>query len=186
MTDQIFDERAAAYVGAREALKAANQIKVQLRRDALTDPENQGYDEIELGDEYWSLIAEAGVLAQLAQTDAAVGYLAGNYLVDQQQRIQGNKRRRIREDVHAKIQANRERAEAVTTHDHAVDGAPFATGHRVIITAAGEHQHRTGRIVQNKLSAGEVPQYEVALDWRGLTEPKREWFSADDLDLAVD
>lgn len=185
MTDQIWDDRASAYVGAREALKAAQRIKVQARRDAIADPENGGFHPIELSDEYWSLLDEASILAQLARADISVGLLAGNYLVDQEQRIRRNRNKQRRDDVHARLNAARDRAEAVTTHDHAVDGAPFTNGHHVIVTRAGDYQHRTGYILQNAFTEGEVPRYEIALAPTGDSPPEREWFSRDDLELVT-
>lgn len=185
MTDQIFDDRASAYVGAREALKAATAIKVQARRDELTD--SGGMAPAELGDEYWSLIAEAAVLSNLARADAAVGYLAGNYTVDQAKRIERNKRQRIREDVHARIQASREAAEAVTTHDHAVGPPPFAQGHTVKLTA-GEYAGRLGRVYETRLTEGEPVAVLVELAPPGRpddpSEPITLTVTPDDLELA--
>lgn len=123
MTDQIYDDRARAYVGAREALEAANQVKARWRSVTYDGtPES----EARLGDalpaDYWSLIAEAAVLAQLARAEAGVGMLAGNYLVDRAERLDRKKRRQLREGVFEKLAEQRKQAEAVTTHDHATEG----------------------------------------------------------------
>jgi hypothetical protein len=181
MTDQIWDDRASAYVGAREALKAAQQIKVQARRDAIADPENGGFKPAELSDEYWGLIAEAAVLSNLARCDAAVGMIAGNYLADQAQRIQRNKRRRIREDVHAKIQEQHRRPPDLLP----INGEPV----RVIVTNPDStHRDRTGLILQNELSAGREPRYLVSMlpgptDQDGPRDADHVWFDRSELDL---
>ncbi|OAN41143.1 hypothetical protein [Mycolicibacterium iranicum] len=87
MTNQIFDDRAAAYVGARERLKAAESLKVTERGElkcGLADP---------LPPLYWGLLAEAQILAELASADSSVGLIAGNYLLDQEERIERNRGR---------------------------------------------------------------------------------------------
>lgn len=159
MTDQIFDDRAAAYVGARERLKLADQIKAGARREAIEA--TAGLEPAELPEEYWGAIAAAAVLAHLATADAAVGYLAGNHLVDQAQRIDRNKRRRIREDVHSRIQASAA-AEGVTKHPNPVRRPPFAGGHTVKLTE-GDWAGRTGQILETHLCEGEPTLLDVQL-----------------------
>lgn len=184
MTDQIYDDRAAAYVGAREALKAANQIKSRYRSTVYDGtPESEIVDGLPA--DYWSLMAEAGVLAQLARADVSVGLLAGNYLVDQNERIHRNKRRRYDERVHATIQEAAKRAADVTTHDHHVGTEPpFHQGHRVRVFR-GEHTGRAGEIVETRLSQDEPGEADVLLEpddarKRGF---ERLWFSFNDLEL---
>ncbi|AKF14551.1 hypothetical protein SEA_CAMBIARE_49 [Mycobacterium phage Cambiare] len=194
MTDQLFDDRAGAYVGAREALKAAQQIKVQARRDAIADPENGGYLPITLSDEYWALIAEAAILSNLARADAGVGIVSGHYLADQAQRIERNRRRRTREDVHAKLAEVRERTERGRPHPNTAPDPFDVRGLdpiRVIVTNPDStHRDRTGVILQNELSAGREPRYLVSMlpgptDQDGPRDAEHVWFDRSELDLVI-
>lgn len=181
MTDQIFDDRAGAYVGAREALKAANQIKVQTQRAATVDPEDGQIVVDELGDEYWSLIAEAAVLSNLARADATVGFLAGNYLVDQQKRIKRNRQ----SDLYAQARSFRERIKDADEPPRFA-GPPWAEGQHVRLNA-GDYAGRTGRIYETHLDS-ELPTVDVELDPPGRpddpAEPILATVRANDVELA--
>lgn len=191
MTDQIFDARAAAFVGAREHIRAAQELKARI----VNDPEGaDGFMVDDLPAEYWALIAEAGVLAHLATADAAVGFLAGHYEVDQAQRIARNKRKGQREGIRAQLDELRARAaEApakhpdVTTHDHSVEQIPFTTGHQVKLTA-GEYAGRLGQVYETKLSEGNPIEVVVELAPPGRpddpSEPIVVTVDAGDLELA--
>lgn len=190
MTDQIFDDRASAYVGAREALKAAGKAKAEHVRAvyegrAIGDPD-------ELPPAYWGLLAEAGVLAQLARADIAVGLLAGNYLVDQERRIRKNKDRQLHEQIQAKAAAKRistggtEDGRGVVEHladnhgDHPEARCsdcgttnagrtcqpPFAEGHRVRVNndvMEGKYAGRLGTVTKVGVDDG-ADWVEVSLD----------------------
>jgi hypothetical protein len=61
MTEQIHDHRVSGYLGAREALDAAQRIRTDHNTSGATEP---------LPETYWSTLAEAAVLAKLARADA--------------------------------------------------------------------------------------------------------------------
>ena len=111
--------------------------------------------------EYWALIAEAAVLAQLARADAAVGFLAGNVVVAEAQKAVRWKHRRIRQDVQARIQASRERAERPTTVP------PWRSGHTVKLIE-GDWKGRTGQVLETHLSENEPTMLTVQLFPAGL------------------
>lgn len=158
MTDQIFDDRAAAYVGAREHLDAATQLKAEHHRAVLEDRAVPD----ELPAEYWALIAEAAVLSNLARADAAVGYLAGHYRVDQGERIDRAKRRQLKEGIRSKLAEVRERGEGVTKHDQPAGRPPFAGGHTVRLLE-GDWKGRTGQILETHLSENSPTMLTVQL-----------------------
>lgn len=190
MTDQLSDDRAGAYVGAREALRAAQQIKVQARRDAIADPENGGYLPIVLSDEYWALIAEAAILSNLARADVGVGIVSGTYLADQAQRITRNKRRRIHEDVQAKLAEHRGRPHPNTAADP-LDVIGGLDPVRVIVTNPDStHRDRAGIVLQNQFSKDSEPRYLVSMlpgptDQDGPRDAEHVWFDRSEIDLVI-
>lgn len=146
-TPTIYDDRAAAYVGAREAIKAAQKLKVD-RKNRVVEP---------LPELYWALLAEAAVLADLARADMNVGLLAGGYLVDQQRRIEENRARFAQVAKAAAEQRHPHRAAA----DAAV-AATFAVGMRVRMTT-GDWAGLNGTITAAYLR-NEPPMLDVQLD----------------------
>jgi hypothetical protein len=192
VTDQILDDRAGAYVGALEHLKLAERIKGDARRAAIMDPDNGGLKPVVLSDEYWSAIAVAAILSNLARADATVGILAGNYLGGRDKRIQENRRRQRDKarDFSARIDANRRATKRnPADHDEPVFGLGTGT-QRVVVTAPGEHYGRTGVILQSAISKGEADRYEVQLagDYNGASRsrpPHRGWFTSDQLETVA-
>lgn len=67
-----YDDRAAAYVGARNLLKAAQELRVGPKGRVL-EP---------LPEVYWALLAEARILTELAKADGQIGHLAGAHMVE--------------------------------------------------------------------------------------------------------
>lgn len=159
MTHQIFDDRAAAYVGARERLKAADRVKLEHQRDVVAGRASTDPDELPAA--YWSLIAEAAVLAQLARVDASVGLLAGGYLVDQQERIRKNRENFAQ--MAARRAAARHPHRAAADADIAANAAAIAVGMRVRITA-GDWKGSDGTITATYLD-NDPPVIDVRLDW---------------------
>ena len=150
MTEQIFDDRASSYVGAREALKAAAQIKARIHpavRDTLPLP-----------DSYWGNLLEAAILAHLATADPTVGLLAGNYLVEQEKRVRRNKSSEIRDRLEAKRGTN--------------FVAPFAEGHDVRLTR-GDWAGRHGKVYRTH-PHNQPPMLDVELDPPGRPDDPNE------------
>ncbi|AHJ86599.1 hypothetical protein Jolie2_49 [Mycobacterium phage Jolie2] len=133
----VFDDRARAFVQARELIEQAQATRQEWTQAVLDDRDTPD----ELPAEYWAAIAEANVLAQLAQSDPAVGYLAGAHIVaskPDRRDLRREARRRL-----GSVEARRSlRPEAERGTN---DVAPWAEGMDVELTA-GEHAGRRGRI----------------------------------------
>ncbi|QFG10131.1 hypothetical protein PBI_LEMURIA_51 [Mycobacterium phage Lemuria] len=142
MTEAIaFDDRARAFVEARELIAQAQATREEWVGAVLDDRDTPD----ELPAEYWAAIAEANVLAQLAQADAAVGFLAGAHAVARKER------RDLRRDARRAIRSKLGSATAGRLDDHpaALRGtnfvAPWREGMDVELTA-GEYAGRRGRV----------------------------------------
>ncbi|QFG10003.1 hypothetical protein KDW74_gp49 [Mycobacterium phage Antsirabe] len=168
-TTQQFDDRAAAYVEARNRISDAQALREAHVRAALegrADPDA-------LPETYHALVDEADVLAQLANVEAIVGLMAGRALVEAGERRYRDRRRQIHRDVQAKLAEVRERQ---TPDVLELDGEKWP-----VRVKSGDHQDRTGRILENRLSADSPPEYLVALDPDG----EQVWFGRDNLDLVI-
>lgn len=127
-----FDDRARAFVQSRELIEQAQAIRAEWTGDVSDD--DPGPDELPV--EYWALLAEAGVLAQLADAEAGVGYLAGAHMVARKDR-----RDVRREARHRVTRALDERRNPRGTNF----AAPWREGMDVELTA-GEYAGRRGRV----------------------------------------
>ena len=163
MTDQIFDDRARAFVDARERLEQADLLKMHYHQAVLEDRA----DPDQLPPEYWALIAEANVLAQLARAEAGVGYLAGAHAVEKKPTGR-QKRRRIRGDVRAAL-AEAVKASAQDDEPPTWPAPPRATSEppwrqgQIVRTTEGDYAGRTGHILEVHLSENEQTQVDVQL-----------------------
>lgn len=77
------DLRANAFVGAWERIELAQKLKVDLKGRAVE----------QLPELYWATMAEAAVLADLANADEDPGRDAGRYLFDRRRRIEESRAR---------------------------------------------------------------------------------------------
>ena len=123
-----YDDRARAFVQARELLDEAQSMR-KLWAEPV-DGDDQGAAPDELPAEYWAAIAEANVLAQLARSGAHA-------------MSRKPERRAIRREVQAALE--RRRATRPESERGTNDVAPWQEGMDVVLTA-GEYAGRRGRI----------------------------------------
>lgn len=128
----VYDDRARAFVQARELIEQAQATREEWAR--AVEEERDVADELPA--EYWAAIAEAAVLAQLARSEAGVGYLAGAHMVARKDRR--DQRREARQRV---TRALDERRNPRGTNF----AAPWREGMDVELTA-GEYAGRRGRV----------------------------------------
>lgn len=95
----VYDDRARAFVQARELLDEAQSMR-KLWAEPV-DGDDQGDAPDELPAEYWALLEEAGVLAQLARCDA------GAYAVQAKAVDRRSQRIAARDRARAQLEANR-------------------------------------------------------------------------------
>jgi hypothetical protein len=151
MTDQLYDDRAAAYIGARDRLKAAEQVKA-----ALHKAHPRELDKIEFPDLYWSNIAEAAILSNLARADSPVGYAAGNYFAELDRRAERRERAKQGRELIDRI------ARGPRRQAHRKAEPPFEQGHRVRIVG-GDCDGHTGTVLLVDRD-NEPPVADVGLD----------------------
>lgn len=102
-----FDHRIAAYIGAIDRIESASELKAKHYKNVA---KYHKYDyPVNLPDDYWALIAEADVLAKLANVDSQVGYQAGAYMEDKQQ-IKEKRREQFSADLFKSEEDGREDA----------------------------------------------------------------------------
>lgn len=159
MTEQIHDDRAAAYVQARELLTAAGDVR-NAYFVAASEGRTDGSDEIP--EPYWALVTEAEILSRLASCDTPVGYLAGAHMVQRKNRaaeLDGIRRRTLRD-----ARERRERPAPEDTRGHRdLMPIPFTIGDHVTL-ADGEYAGRRGRIGETQFERGAVPTATIELD----------------------
>lgn len=164
MTEQIHDDRAAAYVQARELLTAAGDVRNAYFVAAAEGRANGDPDE--LPDAYWALVTEAEILSRLASCDAPVGYLAGAHMVQRKSRsteLDGIRRRALRDASRMARERREGSGDGRGEPSRAVMAVPYNQGDYVTILD-GEHGHRRGRITETQLERGEVPTATIELD----------------------
>lgn len=149
----VFDDRARAFVQSRELIEKAQAIRAEWTGDVAED--DPGPDELPA--EYWAAVAEAAVLAQLAASDPAVGYLAGAHMVQRKDRR--DHRREARQRVTRALDDRRAlRGEATRGTN---DVAPWREGMEVRLTE-GDYAGRRGQVYTLELDAT-PPQITVEL-----------------------
>ena len=169
MTDQIHDDRAAAYVQARELLTAAGDVRNAYFVSAAEGRATGHPDE--LPDAYWALVTEADILSRLASCDAPVGYLAGAHMVQRKNRpteIDGIRRRALRDARERRERASAGRGEPKSPTLRQTRGM-YEDGDYVLLSD-GEHAGRRGRIYEMQLKSGEVPTAAIELDPPGYPD----------------
>lgn len=129
------DLRANAFVGAWERIEAAQKLKVD-HKHRVVDP---------LPELYWATIAEAAVLAQLANADEDPGRDAGRHLLDRKERVAG-RRAHFSDALRARKPKD----------------PPFTVGHRVQVRR-GDWAGRIGTVTETYPS-NDPPLVEVMLD----------------------
>lgn len=128
----VYDDRARAFVQARELIEQAQATREEWAR--AVEEERDVADELPA--EYWAAIAEAAVLAQLARSEAGVGYLAGAHMVARKDRR--DQRREARQRIRGALDGRRNPRGTNFA-------APWREGMDVELTA-GEYAGRRGRI----------------------------------------
>lgn len=103
----VYDDRARAFVQARELLDEAQSMRKLWVEPVDGDDDDQGDAPDELPAEYWALLEEAGLLAQLARCDAGVGMMAGAYAVQAKTVDRRSQRIAARDRARAQLEANR-------------------------------------------------------------------------------
>lgn len=139
----VYDDRARAFVQARELLDEAQSMRRLWVEPVEGDAEDQGDAPDELPAEYHALIDEAGVLAQLARCDAGVGMMAGAHAVQAKTVDRRQARIAARDRARAQLEANRR-----VRGSNAV--APWQEGMEVRLTE-GDYAGRRGQIYEVQL-----------------------------------
>ena len=150
----VYDDRARAFVQARELLDEAQSMRKLWAEPVDGDDDDQGDAPDELPAEYHALVAEAGVLAQLARCDADVGMMAGAYVVQAKATDRRSQRIAARNRARAQLEANRR-----VRGSNAI--APWTEGTEVRVTE-GDFAGRRGQVYSLELDAT-PPQITVEL-----------------------
>ena len=129
------DARASAWIGAHERIAAAQKLKLEPgSKSRLADP---------LPEIYWATLAEADVLARLATADQTTGFVAGGYLVGQNDRIVANRRAGT-----AGAALARERADREAKHRAPRPTIGELIDRRVTVTR-GDYAGRVGTVIRS-------------------------------------
>lgn len=131
MTTHPADARPSCMVAALDNIRAAQKLKLEPgTKNRVREP---------LPELYWSLMAEAAIYAELARADVSVGLVAGEHLVQRDERVREQKR----------LFADR----AAQRHPHraAADAATIAVGRRVRVTdRMSDYHDRIGIVTSLK------------------------------------